>query len=153
VRRVAIVCITLLWASAAYPCSATRSSELEDRAEQRALTREFTLKAESIVLAKALRVDRSTSADDQAQFRITKVLKGPLTVGTLVTYSLHLSEVMGCTAASWFDSALADEGDELILYVRDGQLLRSGSLKRTWPEISGREEMRIVRKTLEGLDV
>jgi hypothetical protein len=125
-----------------------RSADLQDRAAQRALVAELTTQADTILLATANTVEKSLNGET-AQFQVKEVLKGTLKEGDVVIYPLPQLGTIGGGVASMFKNTWAREGVTYLIYVHDGQLLRTGELQRVWPEISLREEMRRVRKQVK----
>jgi hypothetical protein len=151
--RAATICLLALWTASAIPCSEPLDrlpGELADRTEQRELVREFSQQAEIIVVVTALQVQKLTPPETAA-FHIAEVLKGSIGANTTVTYPLSRATEIGCTAASLFSDAWVEQGEKYLLYVREGRLLRAGPLKRERPEITAREEIRLIRKTLKDL--
>jgi hypothetical protein len=81
------------------------------------------------------------------------VVKGPEQINAIVIYQAFRIGELGCTVSSMFLDAWVQEGQTYLLYIRGNRLLRASRLKRNWPEITAREEIRLVRKALKGLDV
>ena len=157
--RAVLVTTLILWTQSASPCSVRvggdedwRIADMTDRAEQRALVTELTSQADTILIATVERIDK-TSPSKFAQFRVKQVLKGTATEGKLLAFALPQMATIGCTVASMFKNSWAHEGIDYVVYAQGDQLLRTGKWDRDWPEISVREEIRRIRKTLKGLDV
>jgi hypothetical protein len=129
--------------------------DLADRETQRGLVRELTNQADTIVVATAIRDGPSewSEVPQSTPFRVSEVLKGPVQNESDVTYLVSRIGEVNCTVSSMFSDAWVQHGQTYLLYIRDKRLLRAGRVKRKWPEITNREEIRLVRKTLKRLDV
>jgi hypothetical protein len=79
-------------------------------------------------------------------FRVERVLKGRLEEESVVSYPLPALQGIGCTPAHNFHSVSVWNGLQYLVYARDGELLRVANTKRQWPEISSREEIRLIRR-------
>jgi hypothetical protein len=129
--------------------------DLADRAKQRGLVRDLSQQADTIIVATALGDGPSDWSEipQSAQFRVSEVLKGSEQKDTVVTYHLSRIGEIGCTVSSMFTDARVQKDETYVLYIRERRLLRAGRVKRNWPEITVREEVRLIRKTVKGLDV
>jgi len=154
--RVAAFLLAMLCATQASPCSDglgdKRARDKADRIEQRRLVSELAEQADTIFIAKAVRVAISPQ-EQWAQFKIAEVLKGALEEGVLITYPVPETTVIGCSPAASFKYSWPKEDRRYLVYVREGTLLRVGDLERMWPEISAKEEGRLVRKIVAHDDV
>ena len=150
--RVVILTASLLFVPTAFACRERVEDRHEnaklDQAEQRKLVPQLAMNADHIVVATLIRAP-DQHIPSTAQYLVNLVLKGELRVNELATFEVPNFFVVGCTVAETFENVSTVQGVEYLLYVRDGALVRTGKLKREWREISAKEEMRIIRATLE----
>jgi hypothetical protein len=109
------------------------------------LAGELTDQADAMFVATAVVVYPSPTS---VSFRVEKVLKGPVEKDGVVTYPLATLEEWACAPAASFHFMSVWNGLGNLVYARDGLLLRAANVKRKGPEISSREEIRLIRKRL-----
>lgn len=149
--RIVLLSTVFLWASESFPCSSPidpAAADRRDRERQREMAGELANQADAIFVATATVVYPSPTS---VTFRVERVLKGWLEEG-VVSYPLPALEEIGCGPAANFRSVSVWNGLTYLVYARDGKLLRVANTKRKWPEISSREEIRLIRKRLASDD-
>jgi hypothetical protein len=122
-----------------------RRKDQADIAEQAEMVQEMARAAEAVYVARAVWV---SDLRDKASFEVLRTLKGETPEGQTVQFDLADELIVGCTASAGFKNVYANAGGEYLLYVIEGTLARTGDLRREYPEISFREELRQIRKAL-----
>ncbi len=143
------VLATALLTQNAMACRATpemqRRQDRADVIEQKSLVRHLAESSDAIYVAKAVAVNDDANT---ATFQVIRTLKGNAPVSALLNLELRDEITLGCTRSAAFTNTFATVGQKYVVYVSAGKVTRTGSTKRSYPEISFREEIKQLAEVL-----
>jgi len=133
----------------AMACRATpemqRRQDKADVIEQKSLVRDLAESSDAIYVAKAVAVNDD---ENTATFRVIRTLKGDAPVSSSLNLKLGDEITVGCKRSTAFTNTFATVGQKYVVYVSAGKVTRTGSTKRSYPEISFREEIKQLAEAL-----